>query len=389
MMINPLFAGSDRLPICPPVAGERIHGVACVREWTPTVAKSGNTYIKAVIGHRDGPILLRLFESQLGAWEGIGAGDAIRVTLVGRPGSNGFGPSWDCASVERLDPSHPIRLDLLPPCPIPYEALSARWDHLSAQLSPPAYALLNVVFRDLGEESYRMAPAAKGHHHAVAPFGLWWHSIEVAEIALGVVNTQPRYRTMISTDLLILGGLLHDVGKTLEYRAEPGIGITMAPLASARYHTTLGIQLVTAAVTRHERELAKAGTPRGLIDGLLAIIESHHGQKEFGSPSAPNSAEAWLVHVADLASANLAKTFDLLATALPTDSPTWYRTASGRPEYVQAFHELNVVLEKAAGVSPDERSSVALPPAEPDVASSELSDDDADWVAIIVDPAVQ
>jgi putative nucleotidyltransferase with HDIG domain len=376
MPIDPNAPPVDRLPIRPPTPRTTVSGVACVQSWQPTVSRNGNAYVTVKVGHRDGHILLRLFDNQLPAWEGVGAGDAVDITLVGRAGSGGYGPSWECTAVRRLEEDHPIRQDLLPRCPIPFEVLSGRWDGLVQQLSPGARAVQEVVLQEVGEEAYRAAPAAKQQHHAVAPYGLWWHSIEVAEFALALAACQPRYHPILSTDLLVLGGLLHDVGKILEYHVEPGQGILMSPTSIGRYHTTLGVQLVTAAVTRHAAVLEAAGTPGALVDGLLAVIESHHALKEWGSPSAPSSLEGWFVHAADVASANAAKIHDLLATATPCAEPGWYRTANGRPEYVMALHEL--------APSP----AVVTPPAPaPDAASPDLSEpsDEVDWITVTVD----
>lgn len=366
----------DRLPIRPPTPRTTVSGVACVQSWQPTVSRNGNAYVTVKVGHRDGHALLRLFDNQLPAWEGVGAGDAVQLTLVGRAGSGGYGPSWECTAVRRLDADHPIRQDLLPRCPVPFEELSGRWGGLVQQLSPGARAVQEVVLQEVGEEAYRAAPAAKQQHHAVAPYGLWWHSIEVAEFALALASCQPRYRPLLSTDLLILGGLLHDIGKVTEYQAEPGVGIQMTPMSVGRYHTTTGIQLVAQAVTRHSDVLAAAGTPMVLIEGLYSVIESHHARQEWGSPSAPSSLEARLIHIADMASAEAAKVHDLLATATPCAEPGWYRTANGRPDYLQAFHEL--------APSP----AVETPPAPAaDAASPDRSEpsDEVDWITVTVD----
>jgi putative nucleotidyltransferase with HDIG domain len=376
MEISPVTPPLNRLPIQPATPHFTVDGVACVQLWQSTVSRSGNTYMKAHVGHRDGHVVLRLFEKDLPAWEGIGAGDAVHVCLVGRAGSNGFGPSWECTSVQRLADDHAIRQDLLPSCPIPFEELNARWEALYARLSFPAQALLTVVLWYVGEEVYRAAPAAKGQHHAVAPHGLWWHSIEVTEYALALYECQTRYQGILSTDLLILGGLLHDIGKTLEYRAEPGVGISMAPIASARYHTTLGIQLVTAAVERFHTALQHRQTPPALVEGLLAIIESHHALKEWGSPSAPSSLEGMLIHVADKASADSARFYALLETATPCAEPGWYRTANGRPDYVQSFH--SIAPSPTRVDAPASAVTHALAP------QRELAAD-TDWVTVTLD----
>ncbi|WP_396215487.1 HD domain-containing protein [Gemmatimonas sp.] len=329
----------ERLPLMEATDGARIEGVTCVRATEERTSQRGTTFRRILLGNRHGQFTLNVWQDQMPAWHGIAQGDGVWVSLIGRAGSGGYGPSWSHGEVVRLDDSHPVRDDLLPPCPVPEAELRQRWDALVAQLSAPAQALLAVVLREVTEEDYWRAPAAQRLHHAVAPFGLVWHSCEVAEAAL-LLARLPRYTALLNTDVLILGGLLHDVGKTLEYAVQPGVGITRAPLAAARYHTTLGVQIVTAAVTRAEAELAAAGTPRWLVDAVLAVIESHHGIREHGSPTAPASAESWVLHAADLVSARLAATQQALETATPLAEPTWYRAGT---QYLQAFHEVAVL----------------------------------------------
>ncbi len=101
----------------------------------------------------------------------------------------------------------------------------------------------------------------------------------------------------------------------------------------------MGIQIITAAVTRAEAELAAAGTLRWLVDAVLAVVESHHAIREHGSPTAPASAESWVLHAADLVSARLAATHEALETATPLAELTWYRAGN---QFVQAFHEVAV-----------------------------------------------
>ena len=357
----------ERLPFVEPTDGARIEGATCVRATEERTSRRGTVYRQILLGNRHGQFPLNIWSDQMPAWAGIGQGDGVWVSLVGRAGSGGYGPSWSHDGVVRLDDAHPVRDDLLPLCPVSEEELRERWAALKEQLSAPADALLAAVMREVTEEAYWRAPAAQRLHHAVAPFGLVWHSIEVAEAAL-LLATLRRYTSMLNTDVLILGGLLHDVGKTMEYAVQPGVGITRAPVAAARYHTTLGVQIVTAAVTRAEAELAAAGTPRWLVDAVLAVIESHHAIREHGSPTAPASAESWVLHAADLASARLAATYDALETATPLDEPTWYR--SGR-DVIQAFHEVTAVPEPAP---PTDANSIEPQVEEPQVEEPQVEE---------------
>jgi 3'-5' exoribonuclease len=356
-----------RLPFVEPTDGACIEGATCVRATEDRTSRRGTLYRQILLGNRNGQFALNLFADQMAAWNGIRQGDGVWVSLVGRAGSGGYGPSWSHVEVVRLEDAHPVRDDLLPACPVPEAELRERWGALKEQLSAPADALLAAVMREVSEAAYWRAPAAQRLHHAVAPLGLVWHSCEVTELAL-LMATLPRYTAMLNRDLLILGGLLHDVGKTMEYAVQPGVGITRAPVAAARYHTTLGVQIVTAAFTRAEAELAAAGTPRWLVDAVLAVIESHHAIREHGSPTAPASAESWVLHLADMASARLAAAYDVLENATPLDEPTWYR--NGR-DVIQAFHEVAAVPEPA----PATDAPIAQPQGEEPPAAADQPND--------------
>jgi hypothetical protein len=77
-----------------------------------------------------------------------------------------------------------------------------------------------------------------------------------------------------------------------------------------------------------------------------------------------------------MASAEAAKVHDLLATATPCAEPSWYRTANGRPDYVQAFHELAQSPALAAPPAPE--SELAAP-------DTSADDVDVDWITVTLD----
>ena len=319
-----------RIPFTPPAADVVIEGVACVRAKDARRDKNGGTYFVVEVGHRDGTARLKVWAPDAPAWKGIAQGDAVYLALRGKPARGTWPSEWAIQAIRVLPVDHPIRDDLLPACPIAEDELQARWDAVVAVLSPAALALLEVVMDTVGEAVFRRAPAAERVHHAVAPHGLWWHCIEVCEAALALAHAIPTYAPTLSVDVLVLGALLHDLGKVIEYAVVPGVGIVRAPVANARYHTTLGIQLVTEAVVRHRARLDAAEVPEWMIDAVLHVIESHHSKPEWGSPSEPASREAWLIHLADMVSAKLSAMTASLAGATALDDACWYRPADGR-----------------------------------------------------------
>lgn len=152
-------------------------------------------------------------------------------------------------------------------------------------------------------DAYWTATAASGIHHAYVG-GLAMHSIEVATMALMSADA----RDDVDRGMLVLGGLLHDIGKIASYQVAPGFPMTTEGKLIG--HIPLGYE----AVARHLRAMAdQAGKPIpawGLH--LLHIILGHHGQLEWGSPVIPQTVEAVIVSEADLMSSRVATAVETL-----------------------------------------------------------------------------
>ncbi|RNC64955.1 MAG: HD domain-containing protein [Desulfuromonadales bacterium] len=133
---------------------------------------------------------------------------------------------------------------------------------------------------------YRIAPAAKGMHHVYLG-GLLEHSLSVARLVDAIV---PLYGGL-NRDLLVVGALLHDVGKVRE----------MTYLRSFDYtdegkllgHITIGVEMI------QERIAAIPGFPAELAMLLKHMLLSHHGQYDFGSPKRPKTLEATILNYLD------------------------------------------------------------------------------------------
>lgn len=171
--------------------------------------------------------------------------------------------------------------------------------------------LVNTVYDRLNYsvpegQMFGIVPAARIIHHATR-HGLLQHSLEVAELAKGMAES---YRDFGYTNeetkppdisLVIVGALLHDCGKCVELQRQPGVvaayefGVSGGLLG----HIVSGLQIVSEEIAKTD------GFPAELAAQLLHIIASHHGSNENGSPVAPATPEAYIVHLADLASARL------------------------------------------------------------------------------------
>ena len=137
----------------------------------------------------------------------------------------------------------------------------------------------------------RVAPAAKGMHHAYAG-GLLEHTLSVCGLCMRIAEHYPQ----IDRQVLLAGAVCHDLGKIWELSS--GLLID---------YTTQGrlIGHISLAMEKLLPYFKKSGLEAHLIEHLQHLILSHHGTLEFGSPKLPATAEALVLHYADNIDAKL------------------------------------------------------------------------------------
>jgi 3'-5' exoribonuclease len=133
---------------------------------------------------------------------------------------------------------------------------------------------------------YTRAPAAKAMHHVYLG-GLLEHSLAVANLAADICLRYPD----LNRDLLIVGALLHDIGKVAELRYQRSFEYTDAGKLIG--HIVIGVEMV-------EEKIRDLGAfPLDLSVHLKHLLLSHHGQYEFGSPKRPKTMEAVILNFLD------------------------------------------------------------------------------------------
>jgi len=133
-----------------------------------------------------------------------------------------------------------------------------------------------------------VAPAGVSHHHAY-PGGFVEHVVAATNIALALCDTVKRvYGGKINRDLVVAGVILHDIFKPLTYIVRENGTYGMAPIAERLDHLTLGVA-----------ELIRRGFPLNLVH----IVDAHMGWQH--GPIGPRTAEALVVHLADMADSRL------------------------------------------------------------------------------------
>ncbi|MNG99422.1 3'-5' exoribonuclease YhaM [compost metagenome] len=152
------------------------------------------------------------------------------------------------------------------------------------EAGPTQLATLLEQIIDDNYELFKVIPAALGMHHAYI-HGLLVHSTDVAEIAYVIANATPN----ANVPLCVAGAIVHDLGKLRTYRLNGAI-IEMTEEGQLIEHIMLGALMLDKYRTEENTTT---------VDQLLHIISSHHGKREYGSPTPPRTLEAMIVSAAD------------------------------------------------------------------------------------------
>ncbi len=190
--------------------------------------------------------------------------------------------------LERIEESSVALADFLPVSGRPVVEMVAELTSVVDGLADSALKSLMQAF--LADEDfmagYTRAPAAKAMHHAYLG-GLLEHSLAVAVLADDISR---RYAD-INRDLLVVGALLHDVGKVTELRYQRSFEYTDA--GKLLGHIVIGVELV------EEKLRSLPSFPLELAVHLKHLLLSHHGQYEYGSPKRPKTMEAVILNFLD------------------------------------------------------------------------------------------
>lgn len=169
-------------------------------------------------------------------------------------------------------------------------------------------ALLNAFFQEEETSSlFQRAPAAKGFHHIYLG-GLLEHTLSVVRLLEKVAD----HYSVLNKDMLIAGGILHDIGKIYEFSYNNIIDYTDEGRLIG--HIVMGVEMINKKIA------AIDDFPSHLALELRHIILSHHGEFEFGSPKRPKTLEALVVHYIDDLDAKFNAFQTFMADSANTDS---------------------------------------------------------------------
>lgn len=141
------------------------------------------------------------------------------------------------------------------------------------------------------------------HHYGDG--GLVRHTFEVVKLCLSNAAMFPKGK--VNEAELFLAALFHDSGKMYDYEKVDGVWVGTSHKRLI-HHISRSAIIWSKAVEKYPELYVK------FHDAVLHAILSHHGKREYGSPVAPKSRVAWMVHLCDSISARMddADTLDVV-----------------------------------------------------------------------------
>ena len=155
----------------------------------------------------------------------------------------------------------------------------------------------------------RWSASSQHYQHHYGTGGLVQHTLEVALLALrNRAILWAFHPTKMPTEReVFLAALYHDAGKMEDYTE-----ITPSNWAGTDHKRI--IHHISKSGIMWSRAVDKFPAYRAIEERVLHAILAHHGTRDWGSPIAPKSRLAWLLHLCDCLSArcNDADTLDVV-----------------------------------------------------------------------------
>jgi 3'-5' exoribonuclease len=266
--------------------GDRIDDIFIVAEKTLAYSQKGSAYLNLRLGDRTGDVDGKIWDNAL-AWDKIfRKGDVIKIQ--GRALSFKNAVQISVTGLQKVNDSE-VDIALFLPAAKRDRAEMFRelLGYCEEVKTPCLAALLGSFFHDEKIAAlFQKAPAAKGFHHTYIG-GLLEHTLSVVRL----LKMAGEHYEGIDKDLLITGGILHDIGKIYEFSYEKVIEYSDPGRLIG--HIVMGLEMID------ERIAAIPDFPKQKAMELRHLILSHHGSLEFGSPKRPKTLEALIVHHMD------------------------------------------------------------------------------------------
>jgi 3'-5' exoribonuclease len=263
-----------------------VEGVFWVKEKATPLARSGAPYLRVRLADRTGEIEGRVWDGVEEFADLFERDDFIRIKAQATSYQERI--QLNIKSIKKVKDTEVSLDEFLPSSLRDPEEMLAELTEVSQEIENTYLKQLVMAFLENEEFTtlFKRAPGAKRLHHSFLG-GLLEHTLSVVNLIQKIKG----YYEGINHDLLLAGGVLHDIGKVYELSYERSFDYT--DVGRLVGHIVMGVEMV-------DKEIAKIeGFPPELAMLMKHLLLSHHGQYEWGSPTRPMTLEAQILHHLD------------------------------------------------------------------------------------------
>lgn len=265
---------------------EKVGSIFLVKQKSILHTKAGNSYLNLLLVDKTGAIKGRVWEHAESLAKLFQKDDFIRIQ----------------STAVTYQDSLQLNISKITPCPLSEIAISDFLPHtkndteqtflklksIMEEIKNPYLKQLVEVF--MADEEFvrlfKLSPAAKEMHHVYLG-GLLEHTLSVSTLILQV----NKHYEDLNVDLLLTGGILHDIGKIHELTYARSFDYSDEGRLIG--HITLSVEMI------NEKIRLIPDFPQALATEFKHLIISHHGEYHFGSPKRPKTLEAFILYYLD------------------------------------------------------------------------------------------
>ena len=265
---------------------DKVESVFLVKQKSISVTKAGNPYLNLTLIDKTGEVNGKVWE-QAEQWaKRFQKDDFINIVSTAVTYQNSL--QLNISSMIPVSPSEIDITDFLPRAKNDIEQTFLHLKTIIEEIRNPHLKKLLDLFMADDEfvRLFKLAPAAKNMHHVYIG-GLLEHTLSLSNLILQI----SKHYEGLNLDLLLTGGILHDIGKIHELTYTRSFDYSDSGRLIG--HITLGVEMI------NEKIRFIPDFPEALAIELKHVIISHHGEYQYGSPKRPKTLEAIILYNLD------------------------------------------------------------------------------------------
>ena len=265
---------------------EKVESIFLVKQKSISFTKAGSPYLNLTLIDKTGEVNGKVWEQAEKLAKLFQKDDFVKIQSTAVTYQNSL--QLNISSIIPLSPSEIDITNFLPQAKNDIEQTFLKLKAIIEEVNNTHLKKLLDLFIADNQliKLFKLAPAAKKMHHVYLG-GLLEHTLSLSNLILQI----SKHYEGLNVDLLLTGGILHDIGKIHELTYSRSFDYSDSGRLIG--HITLGVEMI------NEKIRLIPDFPQELAVELRHLIISHHGEYQYGSPKRPKTLEAFILYYLD------------------------------------------------------------------------------------------